>query len=72
MPRADGTWFRRPVSRIPYKIVVVDEVSMVPDSMIQQLFKYSVYVLVLGDPFQLPPIHKDDVNTLLEKPHYLI
>ena len=72
VPRADGTWFRRPVSRIPYKIVVVDEVSMVPDSMIQQLFKYSVYILALGDPFQLPPIHKDDVNTLLDKPHVFL
>lgn len=72
VPRADGTWFRKPVDRIPYKVVVVDEVSMVPDSMIQQLFKYSIYVLALGDPFQLPPIHKDDVNTLLDKPHVFL
>lgn len=72
LPRPDGTWYRKPVERIPYKIVVVDEVSMVPQSMIDQLFKYSIYLLALGDPFQLPPIQKDDVNTLLNKPHVFL
>lgn len=45
---------------------------MVPQSMIEQLFKYSIYLLALGDPFQLPPIQKDDVNTLLNKPHVFL
>jgi exodeoxyribonuclease-5 len=72
LPRPDGTWYRKPVERIPYKIVVVDEVSMVPQSMINQLFKYHIYLLALGDPFQLPPINKDDVNTLLDKPHVFL
>ena len=72
LPRPDGSWYRKPVERIPYKIVVVDEVSMVPQSMIEQLFKYSIYLLALGDPFQLPPIQKDDVNTLLDKPHVFL
>jgi exodeoxyribonuclease-5 len=72
LPRPDGSWYRKPVERIPYKIVVVDEVSMVPQSMIDQLFKYSIYLLALGDPFQLPPIQKDDVNTLLNKPHVFL
>jgi exodeoxyribonuclease-5 len=40
--------------------------------MIDQLFKYHCYVIALGDPFQLPPIHKDDVNTLLDKPHVFL
>lgn len=72
LPRPDGSWYRKPVDRIPYKIVVIDEVSMVPDSMIQQLFKYSCYVIALGDPFQLPPVTKDDANTLLDKPHVFL
>ena len=72
LPRPDGTWYRKPVERIPYKIVVIDEVSMVPDSMIQQLFRYSCYVIALGDPFQLPPVTKDDANTLLDKPHVFL
>ena len=72
LPRPDGSWYRKPVERIPYKIVVIDEVSMVPDSMIQQLFKYSCYVIALGDPFQLPPVTKDDANTLLDRPHVFL
>lgn len=72
LPRPDGTWYRKPVERIPFKVVVVDEVSMVPQSMIDQLFRYSIYLLALGDPFQLPPINKDDVNLLLDKPHVFL
>lgn len=72
MPRQDGSWFRVPVESIPYKIIVIDEVSMVPDSMLQQLFKYNRYVIALGDPFQLPPVSQDDVNTLLDKPHVFL
>lgn len=72
LPRADGTWFRRPVDHIPYKVIVVDEVSMVPQSMIDQIFRHDVYLIALGDPFQLPPISKDDVNTLLDRPHVFL
>ena len=71
-PRPDGTFYRRPVSDIPYKVVVVDEVSMAPKSLIKQLFKYSVHVICLGDPFQLPPIDKDEDNHLLDKPHIFL
>ena len=72
LPRADGTWFRRPVDHIPYKVIVVDEVSMVPQSMIDQIFRHDVYLIALGDPFQLPPISKDDINTLLDRPHVFL
>lgn len=71
-PRPDGTWYRKKVETIPYKVVVIDEVSMVPDSMMKELMKYNIYILALGDPFQLPPVTKDDVNTILEKPHVFL
>ena len=71
-PRADGTFFRKPVEDIPYSIVVVDEVSMASKELIDQLFKYDVYVLALGDPFQLPPINPADDNHLLDKPHVFL
>lgn len=67
-PRSNGTFFRRPVDAIPYKIVVVDECSMVPKDLLQQLLKYPVHILCLGDPGQLPPINKDDDNHLLDNP----
>jgi exodeoxyribonuclease-5 len=72
IPRADGTFFHKPVSEIPYKVVVVDEVSMVPGSMWKQLLRYRPYILALGDPFQLPPVNKDDDNGVLQKPHVFL
>lgn len=71
-PRPDGTFFRRPVPAIPYKIVVVDEISMAPKTLIEQLAKYNVYVLCLGDPFQLPPVDKNEDNHLLDHPHIFL
>ena len=72
IPKPDGTFFRKPVDCIPYKIVIVDECSMVPKELLQQLTKYNVHIICLGDPGQLPPIHKDDDNHLLDKPHVFL
>ena len=72
IPRPDGTWYRKPVSQIDYKVLVIDEVSMVPGSMWKQLLRYTPYILALGDPFQLPPVTKDDANTILDKPHIFL
>lgn len=72
IPRPDGTFYHKPVSEIPYKVVVIDEVSMVPGSMWKQLLRYQPYILALGDPFQLPPVSKDDANTILDKPHVFL
>lgn len=72
IPKPDGTFFRKPVEIIPYKIVVVDECSMVPKELFKQLAKYPVHVICLGDPGQLPPIYKDDDNHLLDSPHIFL
>ena len=71
-PKPDGTFFRTLKQTIEYKVVVVDEVSMVPLSMIEQLSKYNCYCICLGDPFQLPPINKDEDNHLLDSPHIFL
>ena len=71
-PRPDGTFFRKPVDMIPYDIVIVDECSMAPIDLVKQLLKYSVYVIFLGDPGQLPPIDPKDDNHLLDKPHVFL
>ena len=71
-PRPDGTFIRRPVTHIPYKVVVVDEISMAPKSLISRLMDYHVYVIGLGDPFQLPPVEKDEDNHLLDNPHVFL
>lgn len=38
------------------KLLIVDEVSMVPEILARDLLSYGVRILVLGDPAQLPPI----------------
>ena len=69
IPRPDGkTFIHKPVPKIDYKIVVVDEISMAPKNLIDLLFTHNVFVIALGDPFQLPPVDKDQDNGLLTFP----
>ena len=72
IPKPDGTFFRKPVEFIPYKIVIVDECSMVPKDLLQRLIKYNVHIICLGDPGQLPPINKNEDNHLLDYPHIFL
>lgn len=72
VPRKGGGFMRIPKERLDYTIVVVDEISMAPKSIIDILFKHNVYVICLGDPFQLPPIEKEEDNHLLDHPHIFL
>lgn len=60
VPGSSPPEFRpRPLEESPLHsadILVLDEVSMVPDDMADDLRAYGVPMLVLGDPGQLPPI----------------
>lgn len=70
-PRADGTFFhkiKRPID--PYKLIVVDEISMLPKEMWELLLSHRVHVIALGDPFQLPPIGED--NGVLANSHIFL
>lgn len=71
-PKPAGGFFRKPKEFLGYDIVVVDEVSMAPKTLMDLLFSHQVYVICLGDPFQLPPIDKDEDNQLLNKPHIFL
>ena len=68
IPKPDGTFFRKPKTEIGYKVVVVDEVSMAPRNIMELLFRHNVFIIALGDPFQLPPVDKDQDNGLLNNP----
>ena len=72
LPRPDGTFLRKKRKSLEYRVVVVDEISMAPKEMIDLLFSHRVYVICLGDPFQLPPINKDQDNHLLDSPHVFL
>ena len=71
-PKPDGTFVRIPVDEVPYRIVVVDEVSMAPKTLMSLLANYDVHIICLGDPFQLPPIDKKEDNHLLDNPHVFL
>ena len=70
----DGSYIFIPKDELDndFKVIVVDEVSMLPIGMWEQLLSHHVYVLALGDPFQLPPISKNDDNHILDRPHVFL
>ena len=72
IPLAGGGFYRKPKMKLDVRIVVVDEVSMVPKDMVDMLLKHRVYVIFLGDPFQLPQIDKDAENHMLDNPHIFL
>lgn len=53
------------------KLLVVDEVSMVDDELGKDALSFGVRILVLGDPFQLPPIRGAGFFTSQEPDHML-
>lgn len=71
-PRPAGGFYRKPKAKIDYDVVVVDEISMAPKTLIDLLFKHRCYIICLGDHFQLPPIDKEENNHLLDKPHIFL
>lgn len=68
----DGSFIHIKKNRLdePYKIIVVDEVSMLSLSMWNLLLSHKVHVIACGDPGQLPPIGED--NGVLEHPHIFL
>ena len=72
IPKPNGGFFRKPKTELEYDIIVVDEISMAPMTLMQLLFKHNVYVIGLGDPGQLPPIDKNEDNHLLNSPHIFL
>lgn len=58
--------FVRKPSIPKYKLIVIDEISMVDADIMEDLLSYGVPILCAGDLAQLPPIMKS--NGLLDKP----
>lgn len=55
-----------------YKVIVVDEISMLPKELWELLLRHKVYIIACGDPFQLPPINKNADNHVLDTPHIFL
>jgi exodeoxyribonuclease-5 len=71
-PRNDGTFYHKPRRPLeyPYKLIVVDEISMLPKEIWDLLISHSIHVIALGDPGQLPPIGES--NGVLDSPHVFL
>ena len=50
-------WFKKPV--LDYDLIVVDEASMVPTKLRDDLMAYGIPMLAVGDHGQLPPVGED-------------
>ena len=74
VPLSDGTFLFEEVYDFDkdFKVIVVDEVSMLPKEMWDLLLTHNIYVLACGDPFQLPTINPDDDNHVLDNPHIFL
>ena len=70
MPNGTFKFSEKP--NMDYRVVVVDEVSMLPKPMWDLLMRHDVYVLATGDPGQLPPVDKDSDNHVLDTPHVFL
>ena len=70
--KPDGTFEHKPRKYLEfkYRLIVVDEVSMIPVDMWDLLLSHGVHVIALGDPGQLPPI--DGESELLAHPHVFL
>lgn len=51
MPNGSYKFIPRDTLEQEYKIIVVDEVSMLPTTLWNQLLRHHAYVIALGDPF---------------------
>lgn len=71
-PTPNGTFRHLPKFPLdnPYRLIVVDEISMLPKVMWELLLRHGIHVLALGDPGQLPPIGDD--NQILASPHIFL
>jgi exodeoxyribonuclease-5 len=71
--RPDGTYFHIPKDDIgDYRLIVVDEVSMLPRTMWELLLGHKKYVIACGDPGQLPPVSEEDSPSVLDNPHIFL
>lgn len=72
IPRPGGGFIRKPKPLLDYTVIVADECSMIPKTMVDMLLSHKVFVIFLGDNFQLPQIDKNESHDLLEHPHVFL
>lgn len=71
---ANGKYMHQAKPRLDvrYKLIVVDEISMLPKQMWELLLTHRIPIICCGDPAQLPPIDPNTDNHILDKPHIFL
>lgn len=71
---ANGKFFHRARTKLEkkYKLIVVDEISMLPKELWNLLLYHKIPIICCGDPEQLPPINPDTDNHVLDHPHVFL
>lgn len=72
MPNGTFKFFPKSLLDEQYKMIVVDEISMLPKKMWELLLSHKIYVVASGDPEQLPCINPDEDNHILDSPHIFL
>ena len=68
----DGSFLFFPKTKIEnWRLIVVDEVSMIPKKMWELLLSHHIHVIACGDPFQLPPVSAESCG-VLDHPHIFL
>lgn len=72
MPSGKFIFKPRPILEGNFSLIVVDEISMLPNDLWELLLSHKKHVIALGDPFQIPPIDKKADNHVLDTPHIFL
>lgn len=72
MPNGKFVFSPRKTLEGNYSLIVVDEISMLPNDLWELLLSHKKHVIALGDPFQIPPIDKKQDNHVLDTPHIFL
>lgn len=59
-------WIRREILDRDYDLIVIDEASMVPTHIVEDILQHGVPILAVGDHGQLPPVVGD--GSLMQNP----
>ena len=72
MPNGKFVFSPRKTLEGDYSLIVVDEISMLPNDLWELLLSHKKHIIALGDPFQIPPIDKKADNHVLDTPHVFL
>ena len=72
MPNGKYVFSPRKTLEGNYSLIIVDEISMLPNDLWELLLSHRKHVIALGDPFQIPPIEKKADNHVLDNPHIFL